>query len=422
MALLGPYGAVLARPGAKAFSASGLLSRFPMAMVGIGIVLMIQELYGEYTLAGQVSAVYVIAQAIVGPQIARLIDRLGQARVMRPLLAVSALNLSGLMAAAMLHADAWVLLLVAGLGGSTIGSMGTLVRARWATVLDSPHDLHTAYSLEGALDEVVFVIGPVLATFLATSVAPAAGLVFPVVAMLVGGYWFLSLRDTEPVPTPRPRGERPPTVLRSGAMVALVLIFVAVGVVFGASDVATIAFAEEQGSKASAGLVLAAFAMGSLISGLGYGARNWVSALWLRFVVTLLGLTVGVSLFIVVSSLQALAFVMFLTGFMIAPTIIGGNGLVQRIVAPAQLTEGLTYVGAAMGVGVSFGASVAGVLIDRSGAHAGFVVVVAAAGASALLGLASIGTLRRSSATPMGTGAPVEATTDDAAPFPARSE
>src|SRR5699024_2515616 len=153
----------------------------------------------------------------------------------------------------------------------------------------------------------------------------------------------------------------------------------------------------------AAGLVLAAFAMGSLIAGLGYGARTWVSALWLRFVVTLLGLTVGVSLFIVVTSLQALAVVMFLTGFMIAPTIIGGNGLVQRVVTPQQLTEGLTYVGAAMGVGVSFGASVAGTLIDRSGAHAGFVVVVAAAGASALLGLASIRTLRRSSATPLGT-------------------
>ncbi len=422
MALLGPYGAVLARPGAKAFSTAGLLSRFPMAMVGIGIVLMIQELYGEYALAGQVSAVYVIAQAIFGPQIARLIDRLGQARVMRPLLAVSAVNLTGLMAAAVLHADAWVLYVVAGLAGSTIGSMGTLVRARWATVLDSPHDLHTAYSLEGALDEVVFVIGPVLATFLATSVAPAAGLVFPVVAMLVGGYWFLSQRATEPVPTPRVKGERLPSVLRSGAMVALVLIFVAVGVVFGASDVATIAFAEEQGNKGAAGLVLAAFAMGSLIAGLGYGARTWVSALWLRFVVTLLGLTVGVSLFIVVTSLQALAVVMFLTGFMIAPTIIGGNGLVQRVVTPQQLTEGLTYVGAAMGVGVSFGASVAGVLIDRSGAHAGFVVVVAAAGVSALLGLASIRTLRRSSATPLGTGAPAEASGPDAAPFPGRSE
>ena len=84
------------------------------------------------------------------------------------------------------------------------------------------------------------------------------------------------------------------------------------------------------------------------------------------------------------------------------------HGLVQRVVTPQQLTEGLTYVGAAMGVGVSFGASVAGVLIDRSGAHAGFVVVVAAAGVSALLGLASIRTLRRSSATPLGTGAPAE--------------
>ena len=75
---------------------------------------------------------------------------------------------------------------------------------------DDPHRMHTAYSLESALDELVFVVGPVLATVLATGVAPTAGLIVPLVAMLVGGYWFLSLRRTEPpsapVGSPRPRG------------------------------------------------------------------------------------------------------------------------------------------------------------------------------------------------------------------------
>lgn len=397
MAFGGPYRAILARPGAAQFSISGLISRFPMAMVGIGIVLMIQGLNGSYALAGRVSAVYVLAQAVCGPQIARLIDRHGQARVMRPLLAVSATGITGLAVASVLGAPSWALYVIAAFAGSTIGSMGTLVRARWTRILDNPHDVHTAYSLESALDEVVFVLGPVLATWLATSVTPWAGLVFPVVAMLVGGYWFLSLKDTEPVPVPQTRADRPPTVLRFGSMIFLVLVFVALGGVFGASDVATIAFAEEHGNKAGAGVVLAVFAGGSLVAGLWYGSRRWVAPLWGRFTVTMLVLAAGVSLFPLVDSMLALAGVMFLAGLAIAPSLIGGNGLVQLIVPPTQLTEGLTYVGTALGVGVSFGSSIAGSRIDAAGAHAGFMVAIVCAAAGAVLVLAAIPALRRSS-------------------------
>jgi predicted MFS family arabinose efflux permease len=405
MAFGGPYRAILARPGAAQFSISGLISRFPMSMVGIGIVLMIQGLYGSYELAGRVSAVYVLSQAVCGPQIARLIDRHGQARVMRPLLAVSASGITLLMIAAVAIAPSWALYVIAALAGSTIGSMGTLVRARWTLLLDDPHDMHTAYSLEAALDELVFVLGPVLATWLATSVTPWAGLVFPIVTMLVGGYWFLSLKDTEPTPVPQTRAERPPSVLRFGAMIMLVLVFVALGGVFGAGDVATIAFAESLGQKSSAGIVLAVFAAGSFVSGLWYGSRRWVAPLWARFTVTMLALAAGVSLFPLVNSLVALAAVMFVTGLTIAPSLIGGNGLVQLIVPPAQLTEGLTYVGTALGVGVSFGSSIAGSRIDAAGPHAGFMVAIVCAGTGALLVLASMRILKRSSARQVPDGA-----------------
>nr|BFE81578.1 hypothetical protein GCM10020093_041790 [Planobispora longispora] len=47
------------------------------------------------------------------------------------------------------------------------------------------------------------------------------------------------------------------------------------GAVFGAVDLITVAFAEERGVKPAAGLLLAAIASGSLISGLWYGARRW---------------------------------------------------------------------------------------------------------------------------------------------------
>ena len=119
--------------------------------------------------------------------------------------------------------------------------------------------------------------------------------------------------------------------------------------------------------------------------------------MWARFTVTMLALAGGVALFPLVDSLVALAAVMFVTGLAIAPSLIGGNGLVQLIVPPAQITEGLTYVGTALGVGVSFGSSIAGSRIDVAGSHAGFIVAIVCAGTGAALVLASMGILRRSS-------------------------
>ncbi|WP_149203193.1 MFS transporter [Actinotalea subterranea] len=392
--MLQPYREVLSRPGALAFSSAGVLARLPMSMVGIGIVLMVSEIYGSYGLAGRVAAVEVVAHAICSPLLARLVDRYGQARIMRPALAVTVLGLAALVAIALLRASPWFLYAAAAVSGASIGSVGALIRARWSHLLRDPRDVHTAYSLESALDELVFIIGPVLATLLATGVQPVAGLVVPLVAVVVGGLLLYGQRATEPPPVQRNPDVRHTHVMRSGGMIVLAVVFIAMGSIFGATDVATVAFAEEEGSKGSAGVILAVFAAGSMISGLIYGAHHWASPLWRRFAIGMVALALGVSLFFFVTSLPVLAAVMFVAGFAIAPTLVNGNGLVQELVPRAQLTEGLTWVGTSLGIGVSVGSSVAGALIDRSGSHSGFVVVVVSAGFAVLAVLASLRTLR----------------------------
>ncbi|GHS86271.1 MFS transporter [Actinomycetota bacterium] len=398
--MFGPYRDVLSRPGALAFSSSGLIARLPMSMVGIGIVLMVEALYDSYGLAGRVSAVFVLSQAVCSPQLARLVDRHGQARVMRPAIVVSAAGLAGLVVAASVQAPSFWLYPPAVVAGATIGSFGSLVRARWSHTLGSvPRDIHTAYSLESALDELVFIVGPVLATTLATGVAPAVGLLVPIAGMVGGGYWFLAQRATQPPASgPRVGHGRTTSVMRSGGMVVLAVVFVAMGAIFGATDVATVAFAEEQGRPGLAGAILAIFAAGSMISGLLYGTRHWETPLWRRFAIGMVALAFGAALFVLVTSLWALAVVMFVAGFAIAPTLVNGNALVQHFVPRARLTEGLTWVGTSLGVGVSVGSSLAGSLIDRHGSHGGYLVVVGAAVLAVLATLVSLRALRAGTA------------------------
>lgn len=74
-----------------------------------------------------------------------------------------------------------------------------------------------------------------------------------------------------------------------------------------------------------------------------------------------------------------LAATIFLSGIAVSPTFITAFGLVERRVPPALLTEGVTWVGTGIGIGMAAGAFVAGWVVDTFGARSGFWVSAAAA-------------------------------------------
>lgn len=364
-------------------------------MVTISIILLVSHVYGEYTVAGLASAIYTISQALFAPQIAKLVDRYGQAKVMRPFLTVAMTGLAGLAFAAGMGANPVWVYVAAGISGACMGSMGAMTRSRWSHVIETPGHLHTAYSWESVLDELVFVTGPVLATFLATQFTPLAGLIVAIVIAASGGFWFLSQRATEPATLGKDGASSPGSVLTNPGMIVLVFVFLCLGSIFGASDVSTIAYSEELGKKGYAGLVLASLATGSLISGLFYGTRSFVTALWKQFVFGITAVAAGASLFMIISGLPILATAMFVTGFAVAPTVISGNNLVQQFVPSHRLTEGLAWTGTSIGLGFALGSAVGGRVIDTYGAHSGFYTVFAAGVLAVTTTLVAAPVLRR---------------------------
>ena len=215
-----------------------------------------------------------LSEAVFGPLVARLVDRFGQARVLRPFLLVYLTGVVALIAAVRTDAPVWTWF-VAGILSGALPQFGSLVRARWAGLLPAGSQRQTAFAFESVVDEVTFVAGPPLVTFLAIALSPAAGLLTAIAFAAIGGLALAALRRTEPAPATT--GSRHPgfrAVMRP-ALLVVSLTMVGVGTVFGSVEVIVVAYADFQDHPAMAGAILAVYAGGSLIAGLAYGARTW---------------------------------------------------------------------------------------------------------------------------------------------------
>jgi len=388
-----PYRALFAAPGSKGFSAAGFVGRMPLSMMGIGVVTMISQLTGRYGLAGSLSATIALAAAAIGPQVSRLVDLHGQRRVLRPATLVALVASAGMLLAAHFGWPDWVLFVCA-VGIGSVPSLGAMIRARWAALYRGTPQLHTAYSFESVVDEVCFIFGPIISIGLSTAWFPEAGPLLAACFLAVGVFWLTAQRATEPAPHPRGQdGGR--TALRSPGLQVLVATFVATGAIFGAVDVVTVAFADEQGHKGAASLVLALYAAGSCVAGLVFGLLHFGGRPEPRWLLGICAMAVSMIPLLLVGNLPFLAVALFVAGLSIAPTMITTMSLIEQHVPRAQLTEGMTWISTGLAVGVALGSSVAGWVIDAAGARAGYGVPAVSGAVAVAVGFLGYRRLKR---------------------------
>ncbi|GGZ36837.1 MFS transporter [Streptomyces poonensis] len=397
-----PYFALFAAPGTKAFTAAGLLGRMPLSMMGIGVVTMVSQLTGRYGLAGTLSGTIALSAAVAGPQVSRLVDQYGQRRVLRPAMLLTLAAAAGLLLAAHYQWPDWVLF-VCSAGVGCTPSLGAMTRARWAAIYRGTPQLHTAYSFESVIDEVCFIFGPIISIGLSTAWFPEAGPLLAACFLAAGVLWLTSQRATEPEPHPREQHGVGGSALRSPGLQVLVLTFVATGTIFGAVDVVTVAFAEEQGHKGAASVVLALYAAGSCVAGIVFGLLRFAGAAERRWLLGVCAMAVSMIPLQLVGNLPFLAVALFVAGLAIAPTMITTMALVEEHVPRAQLTEGMTWVSTGLAVGVALGSSVSGWVIAAAGAEAGYGVPAVAGAVAVAVGFLGYRRLRRPAAQREGT-------------------
>jgi len=403
------YRQVLADPRARAFSAAGFLARLPLSMTGIGIVLLVSLTTGSFGRAGIVAGVGTLCAAVAAPGWGRMMDRLGQARV---LLTAAAVWTGGLTLVIVSVVAGWPLgvtligSIAAGLGYT---SAGAAVRARWTHRLKESPLLNTAYAVEAVVDEVVFIVGPVLVTYLATSFHPALGISACLVLGLVGALLLAGQRGTQPPARVEPTDGALLGRIRPGVMVPIAACCAALGAVFGGMEVAIVAFAREAGVLRYAGVILMVWAIGSLMAGVVTGSIQWRATPARRFRVGAAALACSVLPLPFVHDPVLMAALLTLSGLAIAPTMIASIAVTQVSVPGDRLNEALGWTSTGLATGVAIGAAGIGQLVDQFSPTAAFWGLVGAGGLLLLAGTFVHGGGRVSRArpgTPAADGAP----------------
>ncbi|MFI1397852.1 MFS transporter [Streptomyces sp. NPDC020681] len=383
---LAPYRRLFEPAGSTAFTVGNLLARLPMGMFSVSAVIMIAGVRGSYALAGAVTAVGLLATALVAPWTARLVDRYGQARIAVPAAALAALGSIALLLCVRLDAPDWTLF-AAYAATATTPNTGGMSRARWAHIhRGDPAALHTANSFEQAADELCFMLGPVLAALLCSALFSEAGTLAGVVLMMTGILVFAAQRSTEPPPAGRPAGSRSP--LRAPGMLPLLTVFLATGAVFGALEVSTLALLDGP----TAGLLLGLQAAGSCAAGLLYGTVPAARGLPGRLAICLAAMTALMTLPLFAArtgSAALLAVALLMAGAATAPTMVTGMTLVQRLTPPGSLNEGMTLAVTAILGGIAAGSAGAGWTAEHASPVTGYAIPVTAAAVALLLSLSA---------------------------------
>jgi MFS family permease len=358
---------------------ASVVARMPISMAPLSIVLLVQQVRGSYAVAGVVTGGLSLGAALGSPVLGRLVDRLGQPRVIALSGAVSAVLLAALATATVRGAGDTALVVLAAAAGLAMPPVGATMRGAWRTALPDAADWPSAYALDAVATEFVFVVGPLLVAVLL--LAPAVVPLLVTAALLAAGCG--TYAATEAVrawrPEPHPHGDaRARSPITHAGVLAAVLAVLVVSGGFAHLDLSIAATAREAlHDQSRVGLLFACIAGGSALGGLWYGSRRWPGPERLRLPVLLAATAAGLlTAAVLLGGLDGavrtpppavLAALLVVTGLTIAPAIIIVGNVIDAQAPRSRLSEAQAWLSTAYTAGGAGGTAVAGLLVDAGG-------------------------------------------------------
>ncbi|MEU4191206.1 MFS transporter [Kribbella sp. NPDC026611] len=367
---------VLALPHVRSLAVSSLIARLPKGMMPLAVVLLVSRQTGSYAIAGTVTALFAMGDALTAPWQGRLVDRFGYVRVLIPIAVVHVTATIGLTIARS-PAALCALAAVAGLGVPPISGA---VKARLAELV-ADDQVPTVFAMESLLQQSFFLLGPLLATGLVALAGPAVDAVVAAVMVAAGTFGFVAAAGPGRS-SGRDRGRRR-GALRIPAVRLLSACTLLQSLTYGVLPIALVAAATHAGAPAAAGVVQATLTLGGVIGSTGDGSRDYVR-LMARFACCLVPLTV----FAMIESpvgLAGLATTLLGTGLLATPLATSGYLLIRRATPVECRIEAFAWQSTGLAVGTALGAAIGGALVDRGGPALAFAVPPLAVGLAAAL-------------------------------------
>lgn len=349
---------------------SSIAGRMPIGLAGLGILLFVQGRADSFALAGTASALYVLGLGLVAPVLGRLIDRLGPKPVLSTCAVLYPAALVALAALVLTSAHALWVCVSALLAGASLPPISACIRALYPRLIADPALLQTVYSVDSALVEAVFILGPALVAVCVAAGYPEGSVLLAALCAAFGTTFFLRAQAvTRWKAAPARAGRDALGALRSTRLLPLYAVTVLYAIAFGLFEVAVTAHAAAQGAPAGAGVALALASLGSGAGAFVYGARHWRAPLRSQLLRALAVMAAGMALLVPIDGLVLYSAACVLTGVPMATVIATQSLLISRLSPRERLAESFTWSTTCLLVGISAGIAAGGLLAEVVAAH-----------------------------------------------------
>ena len=372
------YGSLLRTPGVARIIAAQLTARLPNGMLSLAYLLRVEYVTHSYGEAGLVLAATSVGQAISGPLTSRWMGRWG----MRPVLILTTLVCAAtVFSIAFLNLGIVAYMSIGFVGGLSTPPVQPAVRTIYPKMVNSA-GLTRLFALDASAQEIIWVAGPVVITFVSIQVSTVLGVVIVGFFLLGGGLWFVLSPEVGKVRIPRSRRSLGNVLKKKPVILALVVGMLLIGAC-AATEASVVSVFGHGGPQA--GIVLAIWSIGSLIGGLALGhvpVGPW--ALARRMVLVAVGIGLAT---LAAGNFWTLSIALLVAGVGIAPALGVMSAIVASSVRFSETAEAYGWVGTGQLIGAAAGSAVAGFFIDSHGSTGGFVVATVLAILGALVGI-----------------------------------
>ncbi|WP_063771128.1 MFS transporter [Streptacidiphilus neutrinimicus] len=386
------YLSVLRAPVVLRLLSGTLVGRLPAGMTVVAIALALHGAGASYAQIGLTSAAYAVSAAVGGPFLGRTVDRLGQPRV---LLASALVAATGYVLLALSPGSVAIAVAGAALAGAFMPPLEPCLRALWPDIVDEAQ-LETAYALDSASQQILYVAGPLLVAGIAAIGSARAALWLAAGLGLVGT---LVVATSGPArawhPAPRPAASAPAAKapaasapaasapldgtrkaegrhhwlgpLRSPGLVLLLLAFAGTGWSVGGQNILFVAYAQEHhGIPGGAGLLLALAALSGLLGALAYGAVRWKAPTATRTWAMAAGMAVCYLPLLAVPGPLGMSGAAALSGLGLAPLLAAAFVLIAELAPAGTTTEAFAWLVTVFSTGNALGSAASGAVVGNS--------------------------------------------------------